>query len=216
MAAFAGTATLALGATAAASASPPSLSGIFAAVPAARLLALALPLAAVGGFYTWQDSNPPTPTAQVVQAPRAKVPRALARPPELVPQVEEEFTPSTPETQALEIPNEPVRPSPVERSAPTAVEASKLGGEIRQEVMLLSKAQVALSKGRPQEALDALTEHASRFPRGALTEERSATRARTLCALGRRTEAEIVLARMEKVNPSSAYLARARESCGSR
>jgi predicted Zn-dependent protease len=95
-------------------------------------------------------------------------------------------------------------------------EAAKPGNEIRQEVALLSKAQAALSRGRPQEALEALAEHAARFPRGVLTEERAATRARTLCALGRRQEAEAELKRIERLNPTSAYLARARESCGSR
>jgi hypothetical protein len=49
-----------------------------------------------------------------------------------------------------------------------------------------------------------------------LIEERAATKARTLCALGRRQEAEVELRYIEKLNPASAYLARARESCGVR
>jgi tetratricopeptide (TPR) repeat protein len=118
------------------------------------------------------------------------------------------------EVKAPEQPSEPSPPVAPERSAPLAGEAAKPGNEIRQEVLLLSKAQAALSRGRPQEALDALSEHAVRFPRGALTEERAATRARTLCALGRRQEAEAELKRIERLNPASAYLARARESCG--
>ena len=96
----------------------------------------------------------------------------------------------------------------------SVAEPSSPGKEIRQEVALLSKAQAALSRGRPQEALEALSEHAQRFPRGVLTEERAATRARTLCALGRTQEAAAELKRVERLNPTSAYLARARESCG--
>jgi hypothetical protein len=113
---------------------------------------------------------------------------------------------------------EAVNPTPAlpERSASPAPDAPKPANEIREEVALLSKAQAALSRGRPQAALDALSQHAQRFPRGVLTEERAATKARTLCALGRRQEAEVELKRIEKLNPTSAYLARARESCGSR
>ena len=120
------------------------------------------------------------------------------------------------EPEVVEQPSEPTPPVAPERGGSFVGEAAKPGNEIRQEVALLSKAQAALSRGRPQEALEALSEHATRFPRGALTEERAATRARTLCALGRNQEAEAELKRIEKLNPASAYLARARESCGLR
>ncbi len=208
MAALAGTATLSVGAAVAADAAQRSLSGIFNLVPAARLLALALPIAAAGG-YAWHLAGPsPTkgPTAPALsQAARVVAPKN-AEPP-----VQEA------DAQAAEPPTEPSVPLSVERGAGSPVsEPPKPGNEIRQEVALLSKAQAALSRGRPQEALDALSEHALRFPRGVLTEERAATRARTLCALGRRQEAEAELARIERLNPTSAYLARARESCASR
>ena len=208
MAALAGTATLSVGAAVAVSAAERSLSGIFNLVPAARLLVVALPLAAAGA-YGWHTSG---------QSP-ARVQATLpAKPPVTVvaPRVVELPAPA-PEAQppAAEQPREP-SPPPPERSVAPVGEASKPGNEIREEVALLSKAQAALSRGRPQEALDALAEHALRFPRGVLTEERNATRARTLCALGRRQEAEAELTRMEKFNASSPYLARARESCGSR
>jgi hypothetical protein len=120
------------------------------------------------------------------------------------------------EAQLAEPVTEPsARVSP-ERSGSPVGEPSKPGHEVRQEVALLSRAQAALSRGRPQEALEALSEHALRFPRGVLAEERGATRARTLCALGRRQEAEAELKRVERLNPPSAYLARAREACESR
>lgn len=109
--------------------------------------------------------------------------------------------------------SEPALPPERERSAPSIPE-TKRDKAIRQEVALLSRAQTALSGGRPQEALAALAEHAQRFPKGVLTEERVATRARTLCALGRTQEAQAELKLMAKLNPTSGYLARARQSCG--
>ena len=207
MASFAGTATLSLGAAMVAGAAERTLSGFFSAMPA-RVLAFALPLAAAGG-YGWHATQQ-SPTK--VQSSRPAQPAAAAA---VVPKIAEPSLP-VPEAQTLEPPSEPVLPMARERSASPVTEPPKPGVEIGQEVALLSKAQTALSRGRPQEALEALSEHAQRFPRGALTEERTATRARTLCALGRRQEAEAELKRMERLNPTSAYLARARESCGSR
>jgi TolA-binding protein len=208
--ALAGTATLSVGAAVAADAAQRSLSGIFSLVPAARLLALALPLAAVGayGFHSWGEPPATMQVAPPVNRAPAVVKQSPAEPPVQMAEAE-------PEALIVVPPSEP-SVSVTERSAPPISESSKRGVEIRQEVALLSKAQSALSRGKPQEALEALSEHARRFPRGVLTEEGAATLARTLCALGRRQEAERELTRMEKRNPSSAYLARAREACQSR
>lgn len=209
MAALVGTAALSVGAAAAANATQRSLSGIFSVAPVARVLAVALPLAAAG-VYGWhaaaESAAPVQPAARVTNQPT--VARMSAPPPVQAPEAEpEELTVAPP----IE-PSAPVTPVTPERTS-AAVEA-KRGVEIRQEVALLSSAQAALSRGRPKEALEALSEHAARFPRGMLVEESAATRARTLCALGRRREAEKELKRIEKRNPGSAYLARARESCG--
>lgn len=199
MAAVTGAATLSVGVAAAASAE--RLSGIFSVVHGARLLAIALPVAA-GGAYWWHASQSPDVQTTFVSPPALVAP-APAKPPVQVA-----------EQAASELPS-PLPSAAPERPAP-AGEPFKAGNQIREEVALLSKAQAALSRGRAQEALDALSEHSQRFPRGALSEERAATRARTLCALGRTKEAEAELTRMARLNPASAYLARARESCGSR
>ena len=203
MTAVAGTATLSLGAAISAGGQS-SVSGLFGMAQAARLLAIALPVAAVGAFLMYAQA--PSPAA-VQSGLHINVPSAPVAPsgPEPIEQVVEVEAP------AAAAPSASVS---TERSAPYVVAPSKLGSEIRQEVALLSKAQAALSRGRPQQALEALAEHAQRFPRGVLTEERAATRARTLCALGRAPEASTELKRLETLNPTSPYLARARESCG--
>ncbi|HVY28259.1 MAG TPA: hypothetical protein VHB79_17000 [Polyangiaceae bacterium] len=201
MAALAGGATLTVTGAAAAGALRP-LRWILGASHGLRALAIALPVAAAGSYW-WQASgrSAATPIVQPVsQPPAAVVERSAISAVEVV------------EERAV------LNPAPAlpERSASPAFESPKPANGIREEVALLSKAQAALSRGRPQEALEALSEHAQRFPRGALTEERAATKARTLCALGRRQEAEGELKYIEKLNPTSAYLARARESCRAR
>ena len=52
---------------------------------------------------------------------------------------------------------------------------------LAQEVALLSRATSALRSGRPADALTALNEHQSQFPKGVLAEERRAARAQALC-----------------------------------
>ncbi len=206
MAALTGAATLSVGVAAVAGAQR-SLSAIFGASHAARLLAIALPVAAAGGYYGWHATEqPPAKTQMALPVNRARVVVAPTPAPAV----------KVAEPEAVEPSSEPSASAAPGRSASPVGELPKPGIEIRQEVALLSKAQAALSRGRPQEALAALSEHAARFPQGALTEERAATRARTLCALGRTREAEAELKRMAKLNPASAYLARARESCKSR
>lgn len=207
MAALTGAATLSVGVAAAAGAQR-SLSTMFGVSHAARLLAIALPVAAAGSYWWHAAAQPPQEQLTLAVTP----PRPTIAPTPAPAAAQKAET----EAQQLELPSEPSAAVAPDRSSSPAGEALKPGVEIRQEVALLSKAQAALSRGRPQEALDALSEHATRFPRGVLTEERAATRARTLCALGRRQEAETELKRMERLNPTSAYLARARESCKSR
>ena len=203
MTAITGAATLSVGMAAAAGVQR-SLGSLLGFAHTTRLLAIALPLTAAGAYF-WHASG---------QSPaEVQPPAAFSPPPAVV--APTRAVPALPVAKAEEQLSEPITPVSPERSASLG-EAAKPGNEIRQEVALLSKAQAALSRGRPQEALEALAEHAARFPRGVLTEERAATRARTLCALGRRQEAEAELKRIERLNPTSAYLARARESCGSR
>jgi hypothetical protein len=84
---------------------------------------------------------------------------------------------------------------------------------LAQEVALLSRATSALRSGRAADALKALSEHQSQFPKGVLAEERRAARAQALCALGRRNEAEAELARLAPQSPQSA---RALQACSSK
>lgn len=85
---------------------------------------------------------------------------------------------------------------------------------IEGELELLGEAQSALQAQRPSRALSLLQEHAFRFPRGALSDERMAMQALALCALDRRHAASSVLADLAARGARSALLPRVRKQCG--
>lgn len=60
---------------------------------------------------------------------------------------------------------------------------------LSEERVVLSRAQSAMARNRPEEALDALREHRKAFPNGQLVEERRALTIRALLQVGRRDEA---------------------------
>lgn len=85
--------------------------------------------------------------------------------------------------------------------------------ELAEEARLVEQARKKLRAGTPHAALSALQEHARRFPRGQLTEERMALTARALCDAG---DAERGRARAEALReafPSSSHLARVDRAC---
>lgn len=97
---------------------------------------------------------------------------------------------------------------PPEATATTAADTA-LGGE----VSLLRAAHVALERGDAAGALALLDRYARTYPGGTLEEESLATRALTLCALGRAGEARGAARRLEGLAPRSPHLARVRASC---
>jgi outer membrane protein assembly factor BamD (BamD/ComL family) len=82
------------------------------------------------------------------------------------------------------------------------------------EVLLLGEAHAAIRNGQAEHALALLDEHSRRFPRGALGEEREASRVTALCALGRVAEARAAADRFLRVSPLSPHAGRVRASCG--
>jgi hypothetical protein len=81
------------------------------------------------------------------------------------------------------------------------------------ELALVRRARAALNDGRPEEALAALDEHASRFPSGVLAEDRSAQRVLALCALARPDAAREEGQRFFLDYPRSPHVAAIRSSC---
>lgn len=93
-------------------------------------------------------------------------------------------------------------PSVAVRKAPPLSSPASL----REEHLLLDAARDAIVQGEPGSALAPLATHATRFPQGVLAEEREALRIRALARLGRKTEAQAVLAAMRASYPHSFLL----------
>jgi hypothetical protein len=161
-------------------------------------------LAAGGVFVTsalrTRESAPPAPAQMVSPA----APAAALEPEGQVvaPAATSEELPSRVAVRAERAPARDVQVS-VQRPS------DRLG----EEVDILSRAQTALHAAQFTEALRVLDEHARKFPRGKLAQERRATRIQALCALGRTSEAESELARL---SPGSVHEIRARQACAAK
>jgi hypothetical protein len=102
-------------------------------------------------------------------------------------------------------------PTPTPPASETRAQASRRSaGRLAEEVEILSRAQTELHAGRFAGALRVLDEHAQKFPRGTLAQERVAARIQALCGAGRVTEASAELGRL---SPGSLHEARARAAC---
>jgi hypothetical protein len=112
------------------------------------------------------------------------------------------------------IPTATAIPSPKARtSASASTSATDTVGE---EAALLRTAHGALARGDGSAAMVSLHEHARRFPRGALAEEREAAKVLALCAQGRATEARASAAAFVATNPRSPFAAQVRRSCATK
>jgi hypothetical protein len=85
---------------------------------------------------------------------------------------------------------------------------------IDDELSWLGAAQEALRRHEPTRALQLVQEHAFRFPRGALAQERRAVQVLALCALQRKQAARAVLHELAQRAPSSPLVAGIRRNCG--
>lgn len=71
---------------------------------------------------------------------------------------------------------------------------------------ILDRAKRALARGAPDDALEAIAEHARRFPRGALSEEREALRVQALVRAGRYAEARARADEFRRRAPQSLFM----------
>jgi len=88
-----------------------------------------------------------------------------------------------------------------------------IDGSLEIEAKILREARAARLAGAAGRSLSLVTEHATRFPNGALAPERDAERISALCALGRRGEAQTHIADFELRWTSSPLLERVRAAC---
>jgi hypothetical protein len=103
--------------------------------------------------------------------------------------------------------------APLVGPRPSAAPASSHVDTLAEEIAIIRAAQHSLRDGSPAEALGSLSTHASRFPVGALREERMTLQVLALCALGDLPRARSVRAELERLAPASSHLQRL--SCAS-
>jgi hypothetical protein len=118
--------------------------------------------------------------------------------------------PPPPVLAASSLPSEAPAPQPSNAAATSAHAASSSGGapassngDLVRERELLDVARAALARGRPADAVAAAEEHARRWPRGHLAEEREVVFVQGLVAAGRRREAETKATQFRERFPAS-------------
>lgn len=126
------------------------------------------------------------------------------------------------EPQANEpaVPAEPVA-SPASEAAPrvrptagaSSPAMSSTNDDLAAELALIKRATAAMHEGRHADGLAVLREHAERFPRGWMADERRVTRAELLCASGRVDEARTEARAFLREREGSALSGRMRRVC---
>lgn len=172
---------------------PPQASGSLA-----KALPWAVAALCVTALVAWRASRdaPPPPPRTVIEAPAVRVPATVTPPvraPVDAPAV------AAPAVVAPAVARRPVVP----RDDDTLAE----------ELRLVNSARRSLAAGQPQAALRALDEHARRFPRGQLVEERDVARALARCAQTPSSERIAVAEAFAAAHPRSPAIARVRHAC---
>ena len=143
--------------------------------------------------------------------------------------------PVVPATEAVVQARPPDSPMPIAVAPPTATEevqapisikakiftpktaaappSAPSGGAIEDEIELMARAQNALRTGDSRGALTFLDQHAARFPKGQMAEEREAFRIFALCAIDK-DGARAKATRFLRAHPNSPVLGRIRKECG--
>jgi hypothetical protein len=156
------------------------------------------------------------PAAVVDTAPIASGRQHMARPiPDLSPGTTRDgidnviAPPAAPQTRAMFS----ARPRMAASARSAAKTSNRSSQALSEEIELVRAAQVAMRQGDVSAALTMLESHASRFPRGALSEEREAARAIALCELRQFEQGRRVARRLLAASPHTPLAGRIRGSC---
>jgi outer membrane protein assembly factor BamD (BamD/ComL family) len=84
---------------------------------------------------------------------------------------------------------------------------------LSEEIAIMRLAQAALAAGDAPTALSKLAEHESKFPQGALAEERLAAQVFALCGSSRTVEGQAKARKFLEQHPSSPLAARVKTAC---
>ncbi len=132
--------------------------------------------------------------------------------------VERVETPAAPPPSMQTAPSSPALPSvdrPSVRADPARAEPAGHDVDLAAERAIVEAARTSLSRSRGAAALEALDDHARRFPHGRLAEEREALAVQALVALGRGAEAKERAVRFRRTFPESILLPAVAAAIGS-
>jgi hypothetical protein len=183
--------------------------------PGNGLILPAIALVAAGGAALWWWASPAetvAPAAVTVEPEERPQTVRAASPAAPVPAPPTPLTPPPP----AETPRAPQVAPRLERRARGVPAAPALHPDsIDQELALLASAQSALAAGKPLESLQSLEEHRTRFPAGALQEERDAHVILALSAAGRQGAAAERARDFHERHPRSVYAGRIEKALAS-
>lgn len=201
-----------------------SVSGVKLGLVAAAAVGLAALIVVLGGPSASPSETPTDTTSTALRAQSAPLPQsapAAARGPSAAPSgsarrsVPAFEVGATAQPAPAGTPVQPVRAAPPTPPAPAPfARDARVFPPHGRERALLDRAQLALSERDAAAALAAIDEHAKRFPRGALAEERDALRIRAFLVAGKKGEARAAFVAFSKRFPSSIHLAGFEEVLG--
>jgi hypothetical protein len=180
------------------------------ALVVAALLGVMGTIGAIGANRMRAGARTPAPQAPIATVPATPAPIDLPAPAMDLLHAATPLAPAVTPSEERAGTAHPSAPS-VPVAAPTPASPTS---DVAAEVRLIGEAQKAIRSGDAERALILLDEHAHRFPKGALGEERDAARIAALCALGRALEAREATARFLRAAPLSPHAGPLRASCG--
>lgn len=207
---------VAVGAGAALTAATSSIAASPVAVLGATVTKLGMAVVVAGGLATASYVALRSPSVNPVPAAvtEARVLRSAPQPPAAV--VPSAMT--EPELRAVEAPTP--MPAKAARTRPGALTNDRAARvpratpDLEGEARLLEQADADLRRGDAHAALARLAEHATKYPAGALREEREGVRVVALCRAGREEEGRRAAERFLARSPRSALATRIRAACG--
>lgn len=163
---------------------------------------------AIGLRGTAPRVSTPAPKQALVEPP----PAPAAAPTSTAPAPVVAAIPSSASEPALAIVAPPSVSLP-NKPAPPAARSAEASPDPAEELALVRSMQQALRSGSPGQALTLAAEHARRFPRGTLVEEREGVRAVAQCQLAAPPARPPILATFLQRFASSPYAARVKAAC---
>ena len=143
------------------------------------------------------ETTPVAPSRAVVAAPPTQPAPVIA---------EQEPAPAEVASEAAPVPSQ-------KPATPPVVHGSRPSEDLAQEAALLHQAQAAWRAGQSAQALQLANQHAARFPRSQLANERDVLRVLSLCKLGQVQAAKQVGARLLRTAKGSPWYQSVAGSC---